>query len=173
MSNISIYVGTYNKYNNGSIEGKWLQLSDFSDYKELRQAMYELHSDEEDPEFMFQDYECPELFEELGLISESHISPDIYEVIETIENHFYDIEVIEAYANCIGGADSIEELLERIEESYSGSYDSNIDFVQELLEDCGDIPKDLPHYIHIDWDSTARDIMMDYSTSNGHYFRNV
>lgn len=38
------------------------------------------------------------------------------------------------------------------------------DYVQELLEDCGEIPRDLPHYIHIDWEATARDVMVDYST---------
>ena len=50
-----VYVGTYNKYNNGSLFGKWLDLSDYSD------------KDEQEPEFMFQDYEnIPET-----LISES------------------------------------------------------------------------------------------------------
>jgi antirestriction protein len=39
-----------------------------------------------------------------------------------------------------------------------------VDYVREMLEDCGDIPKDLPHYIHIDWKSTARDVGMDYSS---------
>lgn len=38
-----------------------------------------------------------------------------------------------------------------------------VDYVQEMLEDCGDIPKDLPHYIHIDWESTARDVRVDYT----------
>lgn len=38
------------------------------------------------------------------------------------------------------------------------------DYVQELLEDCGEIPRDLPHYIHIDWEATARNVMVDYST---------
>ena len=38
------------------------------------------------------------------------------------------------------------------------------DYVQELLEDCGEIPRDLPHYIHIDWEATARDVMVDYYT---------
>jgi hypothetical protein len=37
------------------------------------------------------------------------------------------------------------------------------DYVQEMLEDCGEIPKDLPHYIHIDWESTARDVQVDYT----------
>lgn len=36
------------------------------------------------------------------------------------------------------------------------------DYVRELLEDCGDIPRNLPHYIEIDWQATARNIRMDY-----------
>lgn len=38
-----------------------------------------------------------------------------------------------------------------------------VDYVQEMLEDCGEIPANLPHYIHIDWESTARDVKVDYS----------
>lgn len=37
------------------------------------------------------------------------------------------------------------------------------DYAQELLEDIGDLPKDLPHYIVIDWEATARNIRMDYT----------
>jgi antirestriction protein len=37
------------------------------------------------------------------------------------------------------------------------------DYVQEMLEDCGQIPKDLPHYIHIDWEATARDVQVDFT----------
>ena len=37
------------------------------------------------------------------------------------------------------------------------------EYVQDLLEDCGDIPRDLPHYIVIDWDATAKNIQMDYT----------
>lgn len=59
------------------------------------------------------------------------------------------------------------------EESYSGCFSNDIDFVQDLLESCGDIPSNLPSYIYIDWERTARDIMMDYSESDGYYFRNL
>ncbi|MNL78164.1 Antirestriction protein (ArdA) [compost metagenome] len=52
-----IYVGTYAKYNDGSIAGGWLDLSDYSNKDEFYQACTQLHADEEDPEFMFQDYE--------------------------------------------------------------------------------------------------------------------
>lgn len=35
LSEAQIYVGTYAKYNNGSIFGKWLDLSDYSDKNEF------------------------------------------------------------------------------------------------------------------------------------------
>jgi hypothetical protein len=37
------------------------------------------------------------------------------------------------------------------------------EYVQELLEDCGDISKNIPHYVMIDWDATARNVMVDYT----------
>lgn len=84
---VKIYVGTYAKYNEGSIYGEWLTLSDYSDLDEFYKACRELHADEEDPEFMFQDFEAAEELE--AFISESYISPDIFkamEVLEEIEN---------------------------------------------------------------------------------------
>ena len=60
-----------------------------------------------------------------------------------------------------------------IDEAYSGTYKDDEAFTEDLLEQTGDLPSDLPAYIHIDWESTARDIMMDYSEANGHYFRNL
>ena len=46
LSEARIYVGTYAKYNDGSIEGKWFDLSDFSDKDEFYEACKELHADE-------------------------------------------------------------------------------------------------------------------------------
>jgi hypothetical protein len=37
-------------------------------------------------------------------------------------------------------------------------------YAQELIEDCGDIPRNLPHYVEIDWEATARNIRMDYTS---------
>ena len=37
------------------------------------------------------------------------------------------------------------------------------DYAIELLEDCGDLPRNLPHYIAIDWEATARNIRVDYT----------
>ena len=55
---MKLYVGTYHKYNCGSIYGKWIDLDDFSNKNEFLSACFEVHKDEDDPELMFQDVEC-------------------------------------------------------------------------------------------------------------------
>lgn len=172
LDEIQIYVGTYKKYNEGSLFGKWMKISDYSDYEDLSDAMQELHKDEDDAELMFQDFEAPELFERMGLISESYLSTDIYEIIEKIENCSYDIEIISAYVDCFGYyCKGIDELIEKVEESYQGEYQSDEEFAEQLLTETCCIPENLPSYLYIDWERTARDIMFDYSTSNNYYFR--
>ena len=52
-----VYVGTYKKYNEGSIAGGWLDLADYPSYKEFLTACRKLHKNERDPEFMIQDSE--------------------------------------------------------------------------------------------------------------------
>ncbi|MEM1136615.1 MAG: antirestriction protein ArdA [Bacteroidota bacterium] len=171
MTNVQIYVGTYAKYNSGSLYGKWFKLRDYSNYQELLEAIRELHKDEQDPEFMFQDYECPTIFDHLGLLSECHISENIYEVLKQINNCVYSFEVLEAYCDSIGCYENIEELIDKVSDSYQGEFSGDIEFTQELLEATGELSIDLPSYIHIDWERTANDIMMDYASSNNHYFR--
>ncbi len=61
--------------------GKWLDLSDYSDKDEFLEACRELHKDEQEPEFMFQDIEnIPE-----ALISESWLSDKFFELRDAIE----------------------------------------------------------------------------------------
>jgi hypothetical protein len=38
-----------------------------------------------------------------------------------------------------------------------------LDYVEGLLIDCGDLPRDIPHYIAIDWEKTADYIESDYT----------
>ena len=171
LENFQIYVGTYKKYNEGSIFGEWLQLSNYSDYDELLKAMKELHKDEADPEFMIQDFECNSFFVNQNLISECFLSESIFEIAEKIENSGYDIEIFEAFTDCFGNYKNIDKILDSVSDSYMGSFDSDTDFAENLLTETGSIPQNLPSYLYIDWERTARDLMMDYSTSNNHYFR--
>jgi len=87
---------------------------------------------------------------------------------DQIDQHGED--AVNAYIEIVG-KDYAEP--DDFDEAYQGQWDSDEDFVQNLLENTETIPADLPAYIYIDWEATARDVMMDYSEDNGHYFRNL
>lgn len=107
------------------------------------------------------------------LISEYHLSANIYEIAEQINNSDYDFEIIEAYAECMSYYHKdVEDLLDNLSDSYYGEYSSDEEFAQTTLEQDGSIPENLPSYIYIDWEATARHLMYDYMSSNGYYFRN-
>lgn len=38
-----------------------------------------------------------------------------------------------------------------------------VDYCEEMVKDIGDMPKDIPSYIEVDWAATARNIQQDYS----------
>lgn len=86
---------------------------------------------------------------------------------ELTEKNNWDENAVIAYLE-LGNDD-----LDNFEESYQGRYNCDEEFVIQMLEDCGDIPKNLPNFVHIDWEKTTRDVMMDYSEENCHYFRNL
>lgn len=50
-----------------------------------------------------------------------------------------------------------------------------VEYVQDLVTDCGYISSDLPWWIEIDWDRTADNVAQDYSTieieGNTYYYR--
>ena len=73
----------------------------------------------------------------------------------------------------ITASDDAEEIAGEIDEAYAGSFRSDADFAEDMAEQLGDIPRDFPSWIYIDWERSARDLMMDYSEQDGHYFRNV
>lgn len=55
--NSQVYVGTYAKYNNGSIDGAWIALAGCKDYEDFLAQCGKVHKDEREPEFMIQDTE--------------------------------------------------------------------------------------------------------------------
>jgi len=156
-----VYVGTYGKYNAGSIAGKWLDLEEYNNKYDFLTACRELHKGEHDPEFMFQDWEgIPDKY-----ISESHIDDEFWtEYLPAVNEHGEEL---------VAAAVACDVQIEDIGEAYAGQHNSDEDFTENLLEETGDLPKDLPGYIHIDWTWTAREIMMDYAEDNGYYFRQL
>ncbi|MEO5342211.1 MAG: antirestriction protein ArdA [Gammaproteobacteria bacterium SHHR-1] len=157
-----IYVGTYAKYNSGNLAGDWLDLDDYDSADEFYKAALELHTDESDPELMFQDWEgIPREY-----ISESSLSPEFFARREIIEKSYLDEEVFNAAAELDIPADQVED-------AYVGSYSSDEDFAYELAEGCGylaQMPKAIRYYF--DANAFARDLMInDYQEQDGHYFR--
>lgn len=69
MKNPRIYVGTWAKYNAGSLSGEWLALRDYDSYSELCEVMRAIHEDESDPEPMIQD--CDDFPEGFSVVSGS------------------------------------------------------------------------------------------------------
>lgn len=164
-----IYVGTYAKYNSGSIDGKWFDLEDYSDIEEFTDACQEYHGEDEEHEFMFQDYEgIPK-----ELIGESWISPEIFTWLNLDEDYQ---ELLEAYMDCTGDcfADNIEELLESAQERFCGIYRDGAEFAEEYSIETGSIPDNIPNWIVIDWESTwncnLRFDFMESETDRGTYF---
>ena len=170
LSEARIYVGTYAKYNEGSIFGKWMDLSDYSDSEEFYDACRELHSDEEDPELMFQDWEnIPS-----ALIGESWLAENIFEIIEAVSN------LSETQQEAFGvwldymssdiANEDIDDLIESFEDDYQGEYKDEEDFAYEIVEECYDLPEFAKTYF--DYEKFARDLFIgDYYYENGFVFR--
>lgn len=156
-----VYVGTYAKYKNGSIAGEWLTLSDYSDKEEFLQACKELHEDEEDAEFMFQDIDG----EHFGMIAESYIDEELFELINSLDES--DAEVYAAFRKHFDGD------WNACQDAYSGKYESDEDFAQDMAKQCGMLQDRVSWpYTCIDWGQAAADLMYDYIEEDGHYFRN-
>ena len=55
--NPAVYVSSYHRYNCGNLDGMWIDLTLCGDYDEFMLVCWQVVWNEEDPEFMFQDYE--------------------------------------------------------------------------------------------------------------------
>jgi antirestriction protein len=168
---VKIYVGTYAKYNNGSIQGQYIDLIDL-DKKEFYDLCQEIHSDEEDPEFMFQDTDTESKVLR-DLISESGIDEDFWslkeEMKELSENS---LEAFEIYVN--NGYDPEISCFEENYFCYLNEYNVNEAFGQYYMDITGDLmemPKHLQAYF--DFEAFGRDLLInDYWEENGHIFSN-
>ena len=167
---MKLYVGTYAKYNNGSLEGEWLDLDDYADAEEFEEACLELHKDEEDPELMFQDCDCEHDWER-KLYAERSIPSEYWTIRDALDRSYIDDDVFDAWAN-VTSEDIDEDAVKKCEEQYCGQM-SGEDYAEQLCEDCGYLSKDIPSIIscNIDWTGVWRDLTYDgYAEENGYIF---
>ncbi len=93
------------------------------------------------------------------------IAPNEVEDYISLIDGGMDKEVIEAAIEC-------DVQLCNVEEAYQGEYRSDEDFAEDFAEQLGfEYPNTWPNNC-IDWEHAAKELMYDYSESNGYYFRN-
>jgi antirestriction protein len=151
---VRVYVGTYAKYNAGSLKGAWLDLEKYSDKDDFIAACNALHNDEVDPELMFQDHEdIPK-----GMIGESYIREDVWGWLAMDED---DRELLTVYRQINQDAD-----LDDARDHFWGRAGSPKAFAEEYAEQGGmteKIPQELLYCI--DWQAYA-----DSLDNEGWYF---
>ncbi|TKT92661.1 antirestriction protein ArdA [Dyadobacter frigoris] len=176
-----IYVGTYGRYNSGSLFGKWFDLSDYSDAAEFYKDCYEYHRNEFLPELMFQDWEGIPDF----LISECSLYEEAFKYFKAVSEMDDDrAEAFELYCSNIvswpANGNDLEETLEGFNEAYQGYYggvmkDPKTEFTYQYVEDTGMLagaPSVLERYF--DYEAFGKDLFLDgYSEYNGHVFIDI
>ena len=89
----------------------------------------------------------------------------------------------EEYADMVDdiGNDVVEAFLENFDiesvsscrDAYMGSYESGAEFAQQMAEDCGDVPRNMPRWIEVDWEASWDNLTVDYvECGDGYFFSN-
>ena len=159
----AVYVGTWHKYNCGSIAGRWFDLTTFDDERDFFAACRALHQDETDPELMFQDYEgFPG-----NMASECHINWAWVEGFRQARDEGCE----EAYRLWVD--DTGETDFDSFRDAWWGEADSEEAFAVEFVSDTGllaDVPETVALYF--DYEAYARDLFLDsFTFIDGHVFR--
>ena len=77
------------------------------------------------------------------------------------------------------GNDVVEAFLDNFDidsvsncrDAYMGRYENGAEFAQNIAEDCGEVPRNMPSWIEIDWQASWDNLTYDYVESNdGHIF---
>lgn len=152
---MKLYCGTYKKYNEGSLFGKWLDLDEYSNAEDFLKACAELHKDEPDPEFMFQDYEADYEWEE-SFYKESSVLQEYWDVKEALAKESIDDELFDAWLSGSNELPSVEGV-EKCRDMDCGSYDSEEDYAEQMAIETGDIKPKSYLINYIDWERVWND----------------
>ena len=171
LNEARIYVGTYAKYNNGSLQGEWVELSDFYDLDDFIEHCAEIHEDEEEPELMFQAWEeIPD-----GLIDEGHLEENFFELrdeLDRLSDKEQEAFWVWADGNNAQFTQDAYSLVKAFQSAYIGSYASREDFAEELAK----MENDLPDFalIYFDFSKDADGILCtNLWYKEGYVFRNT
>ena len=132
LNEARIYVGTYAKYNNGTLQGEWVSLSDFYDLDGFKEHCAEIHEDEGEPEYMFQDWEnIPEAF-----IDEGHLDSNFFELRDELENlDGMNVSAFWIWVENTGKdlTESVYYLMRQFNSAFVGRYVNKEEFAREIV----------------------------------------
>lgn len=160
-----VYIGTYEKYNNGSLRGGWVDLADCAgDMDAFFDACKAIHSDETDPEFMVQAWEdAPPHFARL-----EHVPQAALDFAALDED---DQALLAAYIDICGAdnATTIDTARDYLIGTYHSEKDAADTIVSDAIEAHG---LDLPCWLVTDFQATWQcNLRHDYSSGeSGGYF---
>ena len=137
----------------GYDEGKWFNLTDYSDGQDVIDAIYDFMNDLNEQfggnreEFEVADYEGfgDDLYDQYMSANEFE---EIIEAYEKYENSDFPADVISAYKKESGSRnDSLSDVIDEMENNYFGKYDNLNDFGYEMVEQGVYSPSDYDIYI--------------------------
>jgi len=163
-----LYIGTYNKYNSGSLRGEWVDMTQFSDTDEFYAYIKKLHKDESDPEYMAQDFEeMPK-----DLYSESFDPDTIEKIIEFANLSEHEQDMVTEYLDneSLEKDETMQDIIDRcvfqaddslmnIETQYAYDYEE---------QGCIEIPEHLQNYF--DYETYGKDITQDMIVTDNFIF---
>ena len=135
-----IYVADLEAYNNGRLQGEWLDLADYNDADELMDAIqglldqwgveeYAIHDAEYIPSSMYSEYMGRRDFEEL------------YQMMDLAKDNDLPLEVVQ---------DIVSQYGESAVDDFYGRYDSAVDFAEQLVDEVGiESFKDFEYYLEV------------------------
>lgn len=148
-----IYVADLEAYNNGRLSGVWLDLTDYSDAEELMDAIndflkttggeeYAVHDYENLPSSMYSEYMGVRDFEE------------IYEMLDLAKDNDLPLDVV---------MEVVSQFDRSALDEYTGTYDSEQDFAEQLVDDIGITSfTDFEYYLEVS-DTDRRLMSQEYA----------
>ena len=170
LNKARIYVGTYRKYNKGSLKGGWVDMADLYDLEEFRERCAKIHEDEEEPEYMFQDWEnIPECLIDEGNLEENffELRDELDKLNDTEKEAFW----VWAHYEGVNLCKDAYFLVRSFQSAFVGCYADKEEFAKELVG----MEHELSEFAlsYFDYSKYADDLFMtDFWFEDGYSFRN-
>ncbi len=157
-----IYCSTYDKYYEDNLDGMWIDLETFDDADSFLEFCRRLHSDEDEPELMFQDIQgVPE-----GICHERPSINELNELFEWLRLNDDERAAVSEYLNEIESFVSVKDIVDRL--VYSGRSDEYFDIIADDIMDNYNFPDHIRHYF--DYAKWEIDCELEHNVTSNHVF---